>query len=150
VDAPNAGDDLVERLQAAIWKHDPHEATTRIYTLADDLAAQSRQVAFFGRLLGGFAVLAALLAAFGMYSVVALALQQRVPEIGVRLALGAAPARIARDVLRSGFGVAFVAAAIGAALGFVVLRLLGSQLYGIGATDWQLYAFGIAATVVTA
>ena len=150
VDAPSAGDDLIERLQAAIWKHDPQEATTRIYTLADDLAAQSQQVAFFGRMLGGFAILAALLAAFGMYSVVALMLQQRVPEIGVRLALGAAPVQIARGVLNSGFRLALVAAAIGAGLALAVLKLLASQLYGVAATDWQLYAFGIAATIITA
>ncbi len=150
VDAPNASDDLIERLQQVIWKHDPQEAATRIYRLADDLATQSARVAFFGRLLAGFAVLAALLAAFGTYSVIALLQQQRVPEIGVRLALGADPQRIARGVLRSGVNLSLVAGAIGCVAALIVLRLLASQLYEVGAGDWPLYAFGFVATVLTA
>ena len=136
--------------QQAIWTHDPSEATTRIFRLEDDLAAESSQVAFFGRLLGAFALLAALLAAFGTYSVIALLLQQRTPEIGIRLALGADPARVARVVLRSGVALALVAGVIGSVLALAVLKLLASQLYGVDAGDWPLYALGVGATVLTA
>lgn len=150
VDAPRAGDDLVERLQEAIWKHDPEEATTRIYRLVDDVSAQSARVAFFGRLLGGFALLAVLLAAFGTYSVIALIQQHRTAEIGIRLALGADPARIARGVLRTGASLALVAGVIGCVLALAVLRLMASQLFGVTAGDWESYAFGIVAVSVTA
>lgn len=150
VDAPRAGDDLIARLQQAIWTHDPEEATTRIYLLADDVAAQSARVAFFGRLLGGFAILAALLAAFGTYSVIALIQRQRISETGIRLALGADPARIARQVFRFGAAIALAAGMIGSLVAFAVLRLLATQLFGVSAADFELYVFGIAAVALTA
>ena len=148
--APNAGDDLVERLQEAIWTHDPQEATTRIYRLEDDVAAESAQLGFFSRMLGGFAVLAALLAAFGTYSVIALIQRQRTTEIGVRLALGADPPRIARQVLGFGCVLALIAGVIGSFVAFAVLRLLGSQLYGVSPAEPGLYAFGLLAVLLTA
>ena len=89
-------------------------------------------------------------AAFGTYSVIALLLQQRTPEIGIRLALGADPARVARVVLRSGVALALVAGVIGSVLALAVLKLLASQLYGVDAGDWPLYALGVGATVLTA
>jgi len=150
VDAPSAGDDLVERLQQAIWTHDPEEAMTRIYMLQDDVDAQSARVGFFGGMLGGFAVLAALLAAFGTYSVIALVQRQRTTEIGIRLALGADPARIARQVFRYGAVVAIVAGVIGSVAAFAVLRLLANQLFGVSPADPGLYLFGIAAVAVMA
>ncbi|MEX0900307.1 MAG: ABC transporter permease [Gammaproteobacteria bacterium] len=150
VDAPRAGDDLIERLQQAIWKHDPQEATTRIFRLEDDLATQSARVAFFGRTLAVFAVLAAMLAAFGTYSVIALIQQQRTAEIGIRLALGADPARIARQVLRVGTNLSLVAGVLGSLLAFAVLQLMASQLYGITAMNPGLYVFGVVAVTVTA
>jgi ABC-type antimicrobial peptide transport system permease subunit len=148
--APNAGDDLMERLQEAIWTHDPQEATTRIYRLEDDVAAESAQLGFFSRMLSGFAVLAALLAAFGTYSVIALLQRQRTAEIGVRLALGAGPAHIARQVISLGAGLALVAGLVGSVVAFAVLRLLGNQLYGIQAAEPGLYAFGLIAVLLTA
>lgn len=150
VRAPNAGDDLIERLQEAIWAHDPQEATTRIYRLQDDIAAQSAQLGFFSRMLGGFAVLAALLAAFGTYSIIALIQRQRTTEIGVRLALGADPARIARQVFGFGCALALIAGVIGSVVAFAVLRLLGSQLFGVSPAEPGLYAFGLAAVLLTA
>lgn len=150
VDAPRAGDDLVERLQQAIWAHDPEEATTRIYRLQDDVDAQSARLAFFGRMLGGFAILAVLLAAFGTYSVIALIQRQRTTEIGVRLALGADPARIARQVFRYGTVVAAVAGVIGAFISYAVLRLLASQMFGVTPANLELYAFGLVAVALTA
>lgn len=150
VDAPRAGDDLVERLQQAIWTHDPEEATTRIYRLQDDVDAQSARVGFFGTMLGGFAVLAALLAAFGTYSVIALVQRQRTTELGIRLALGADPARIARQVFRFGTVLALTAGVIGSITAFAVLRLLANQLFDVTPADPGLYLFGIAAIAVTA
>jgi putative ABC transport system permease protein len=150
VDAPRAGNDLVERLQQAIWTHDPEEAMTRIYVLQDDVDAQSARVGFFGGMLGGFAVLAALLAAFGTYSVIALVQRQRTTEVGIRLALGADPARIARQVFRFGTVLALAAGVLGSIAAFAVLRLLANQLFGVSPADPGLYLFGIAAVAVMA
>jgi len=150
VAAPRAGNDLVERLQRAIWAHDPEEATTRIYRLQDDVDAQSARVGFFGGMLGAFAILAALLAAFGTYSVIALVQRQRTTEVGIRLALGADPARIARQVFRYGTILALAAGVFGSVAAFAVLRLLANQLFGVSPANPGLYLFGIAAVAVTA
>lgn len=150
VHAPRAGDGLVERLQEAVWAVDPEEAIRRVYGLQEDVAAQLEQVAFFMRVLGGFALLALLLAGFGTYSVVAFLQRRQTTEIGVRLALGARPRDVARRVLTQAAIISALAGAAGSVAAIAVLRLLGSQLFGIDAASPLLYVSGIASVLVAA
>lgn len=150
VHAPNAGPGLLERLQEAVWADDPTEAMTRVYRLEDEIAEELAQVTFFTRMLGGFALIALLLAAFGTYSVVAFLQRRQTTEIGVRLALGAKPAVIARRVLLHGATLAALAGIAGSLAAVAVLRLLGSQLYGVGAASPVLYAGGLAGVLLAA
>lgn len=150
VHAPYAGDSLLERLQEAVWADDPTEAMTRVYRLEDEIAEELAQVIFFTRMLGGFALVALLLAAFGTYSVIAFLQRRQVTEIGVRLALGAQPADMARRVLTQGVTLALLAGVGGSLAAIAVLRLLGNQLYGVGAGSPALYAFGIGGVLLAA
>lgn len=88
----------------------------------------------------GFAGLAMLLAAVGLYGVIALAVSQRTYEIGVRIALGAAPGAVRRMVLKEGAA----RIAIGLGLGFVLVmalgRLLRSLLADVSAWDPVVWA----------
>lgn len=148
--APRAGADLLERMQNAVWAVDPREAITRATAIADDLDAQLAQTVFFTRMLGGFAVLAVLLAAFGTYSVVAFLQRRRTREIGVRLALGAEPLTVARHVLLQGFVLAACAGVSGSLLAIGVLRLLAGELFGVDAASPALYALGVGGALLAA
>jgi putative ABC transport system permease protein len=86
-------------------------------------------------LLGLFALLALVLAATGIYGVTSYAVSQRIPEMGLRMALGASSGRVLRLVLAQGLQRGLVGLAIGVAAAVALGRLLTSQLYGISPTD---------------
>jgi ABC-type antimicrobial peptide transport system permease subunit len=79
-----------------------------------------------------FGVLALLLAAVGTYGVVAYNAVQRTREVGIRMALGAAPSDILRLIVGGGTGMAALGAALGLAGSLVVARLLEPYLIGVG------------------
>ncbi len=91
-------------------------------------------------LLTAFAVLALLLASLGIYGVLAYFVAQHRNEIGVRLALGATPARILLLVLRKGMALTLLGVAIGLAAAFVLTRLMTSLLFGVKAVDPLTFA----------
>lgn len=113
--------------------------------LVDDSIYQDRIVA---TLSGFFAGLALLLAAVGIYGVVAYAVTQRTGEIGLRIALGAAPAKIRWMVLRDGLLLIAVGLAAGLPLAIAASRVSSSLLYGIRAND--LVTLVLAVIVLTA
>jgi predicted permease len=90
--------------------------------------------------LGGFGVLALLLAAIGIYGVVSYSVAQRTREIGVRMALGAKEKDVLRLVLGEGALVIVVGLVVGLALAFAATRVVAGFLYGVGATDPLTFA----------
>lgn len=134
-------------LREALWQVDPVQATTREFSLADDLDAELALARFFAGTVGVLALCALLLAALGVYAVAAQYQAQRRPEFGLRLAVGAPPARLARQALASSLRGALVGIAIGALLGWVVLRLLVSYLHGFGAGYAPWLATAVAVMV---
>ena len=91
-------------------------------------------------LLSAFAVLALLLASLGIYGVLAYFVAQHRNEIGVRLALGASPARILLLVLQKGMKLTLLGVAIGLAASFALTRLMTSLLFGVKAVDPLTFA----------
>jgi ABC-type antimicrobial peptide transport system permease subunit len=92
--------------------------------------------------------LALLLAAVGLYGVIAYSVGMRTREIGVRMALGARPRDVTRLVMRQGARLALVGIGAGTLLAALVGRVLGSLLYGVSALD--PLAYGVAATILMA
>jgi putative ABC transport system permease protein len=90
---------------------------------------------FAARVFGAFAVVAALLAALGLYGLLAYSVTRRRREIGVRVALGARPADVSRLVLREGMAVAWLGIAIGLGGAIAGARLLRALLYGVDPLD---------------
>jgi putative ABC transport system permease protein len=84
-------------------------------------------------LFGAFALVALVLAAAGIYSVVSYAVSQRTHEIGIRMALGARPERVLGEVIRGGMMIVVIGAAAGIATAFASAGLLGILLFGVSA-----------------
>jgi predicted permease len=115
--------------------------------LAEVRAAALADRRFSLILLGAFAVVAFALAVGGLYGLMAFAVGQREHEFALRQALGASRERIARLVLGSGLAIGAVGVVAGLVLALAGTRVLGSQLYGVGAND-PLTLAGVAALLL--
>jgi putative ABC transport system permease protein len=91
-------------------------------------------------LLGGFAALAIVLAAVGIYSVLAYGVRRRRREIGIRMALGAETGMVLRMIVFQGMRTALVGVALGLAAALALGRVLSSLLYGVRTSDPATYA----------
>jgi predicted permease len=120
---------------------DPQLAVFNVRTLETMLEGSAAQPRLTAWLVGLFAMLALLLAAIGVYGVLAYLVTQRTREIGIRVALGARTGDIMRNVVGSGLGVVGVGVACGLALSVAVARLLGDELFGVSAHDASVLAF---------
>jgi len=105
---------------------------------------------FSTALLALFAVLAAGLAAVGIYGVIAFLVEQGTKEVGIRMALGASPRSIGLLVLRHGLELAVPGVVLGLIGAFALTRLLRSLLFGVGAVDAFTYGAVVTLVLVTA
>jgi putative ABC transport system permease protein len=101
-------------------------------------------------LFGIFAGLALLLACVGIYGVLAYLTSQRIPEFGIRMALGANAGDVMRQVLRQSLGMIFVGTALGTAAALGAVRLLEHLVPGVRSTDPLAFATMILVLVVAA
>jgi len=95
-------------------------------------------------------IVATLLAAVGLYGVVAYAVGRRTREIGIRMALGAAPGGVMGMVMRQGMGLAGAGAAFGLLLAWIAARVIASALYGVGAADPVAWSAAVAVLLTSA
>ena len=121
-----------------------------LYGLETMQATYSRSVweeRLLGTLFTSFAVIALILATAGVYSVIAYSVNQRVHEIGVRMALGAQRADVFRLVVQGGARLAVIGVVIGAAGAFAATRVLATLLFGVSPTDPLVFG-GMAALLL--
>jgi predicted permease len=131
---------LAPGIRAALRPLDPNLPMTEIQSLRDlvDQAVSPRR--FLVVLLGGFAAFALLLASLGIYAVISYSVNQRAQEIGIRVALGASPARLQYSILVNTFGLAALGLALGLTASRVASSALGKMLYGVSSGDPLTYA----------
>jgi len=122
----------LRRIVAAI---DPDQPVANLVTARGQIARSLANVTAISRLLGGFALLGLMLAAIGIYGVLANFVLQRTQEIGVRLALGAQLRDILRLVLGRGLRLSLLGVALGLGGALAVTRVLGSLLPALGGPE---------------
>lgn len=116
------------------------EVPVRFQTMNQMFAQSLSYPRFRTLLIGSFGILAALLAAIGLYSLLAYLVTQRTAEIGVRMALGAQPGDVLRAVLLGGLRLTAIGLVVGIIGAIAVTRLLASMLYEVSAADPLTYA----------
>ena len=126
---------LAGPLVKAIHEIDPEQPVVNVRTMDEVTSGSIERRRFTMLLLAAFAGLALLLAAVGIYSVLAYAVRQRVREIGIRLALGAQPSEVLRLMLMGGLRPTVLGIAIGVAGAAAIARTLTSFFVGISGTD---------------
>jgi putative ABC transport system permease protein len=139
---------LVSAITSAIHSIDPDQPVTDTMTMDDLVDTSLSQRRFSMLLLGAFAVLALLLAAVGIYSVLAFAVRRRVREIGIRVALGADVKDILRLIVTEGMKPALIGLLLGVTGALALGRVLASSIYGIAAYDPLTFA-AVAALLAT-
>ena len=139
---------MLPEVRDAIWSVNRNLPLARVRTLTEILESSMARTEFTLVMLGIAAVAAVLLGAIGIYGVISYVVAQRTREIGVRMALGASRADVARMVLRHGGIVTALGVALGLVAALALTRVMASLLYGVSAVDATTYT--LAALVVSA
>jgi putative ABC transport system permease protein len=136
-----AGDPAIalSALAREVHRVDPDVPIAETITLPIRMAGLTRPVRVGAVFIGYAAALAMALTAIGLYGALAFAVSRRTKEIGIRLALGAARARVVRSIVREGSTVVVGGAGVGIALGAGSSRVVRHLLYGSASADWLFY-----------
>jgi putative ABC transport system permease protein len=126
---------LIPALKQTVWSLDRNLPLSDVLTMEDAIAAKNAQPRFEMFLLGVFAAIALVLAAIGIYGVMAYSVSRRTKEIGIRISLGAARAEVLRMVIWQGVTQSLIGSAMGAAAAFLLANLMEKVLYGVRPTD---------------
>jgi putative ABC transport system permease protein len=131
----NRPETMLEAVKKEIQNLDPELAAFDIQTMEQRLSASLARRRFSMFLLGVFALIAATLAALGIYGVMAYTVNQRKHEIGIRLALGAQRHQILKLVVRQALLLVALGVLLGLGCSFALTRVMSGLLFGISATD---------------
>jgi predicted permease len=133
-------------IQKAVWSEDPNLPVGAIESLGDMVAGLQTQPRVRARLLSVFAGLTLVLAAIGIYGVMAQSVAQRYREIGIRMALGADRGNVLLLILKQGVRLTLAGVVLGTALGLIAVRFIKSLLYGVTSNSPATY-LGVVAVV---
>jgi predicted permease len=126
---------LAPAARAEIRALDPDLPIYNVKTMEERVSTSLATRRFAMLLLGLFAVVAMVLAALGVYSVLAYLVNQSTRELGIRLALGATPRAVLMLIVKQGLSVTLAGVVIGLTSAFVLTRFMESLLFGVSAVD---------------
>jgi putative ABC transport system permease protein len=130
---------VVTPLRKLMLEHAPDVPLTDVRTMSDFVRFSVWTTRLFGSLMGVFAVLALVIAAVGLYGVMAYSVAQRTQEIGIRMALGADSREVVGLVVGQALRLTLLGIGIGFAAAFALTRGMASVLFGISANDPPTY-----------
>jgi putative ABC transport system permease protein len=134
---------LFPAIKAAVHDVDPEQAVSQLRPVSELVSDSVARYRFSMLLLTVFGALALIIAAVGVYGVMAYAVSQRTRELGIRLALGASRSSVQYLVLGRGLAMAALGIGIGLAGAVALTRLLVSQLFGVSPTDPAVLAAAV-------
>ncbi len=126
---------MVASARGEVQNMDPDLAVFNVKTMEALVDGSLAQPRFRTTLLGTFASVALMLAAIGLYGVIAYSVAQRINELGVRMALGAQKSDVLKMVMGQGALLAAAGIGIGLVVAFGVMRVISKLLFGVNATD---------------
>jgi predicted permease len=126
---------LTPAVRDAVWSLDAALPVDEVRSMEEVLADARARPRFLTQLLGLFGILALVLAAVGTYGVMSYSVEQRMREMGIRIALGAEAGTVRGMILRDGLGVAVIGLGIGLLGALALSGVMESVLYGVDATD---------------
>jgi putative ABC transport system permease protein len=126
-------------VKSIVAQLDPDLPIGDVQTIEDIIETSTGEPRFRSYLVTGFAVLALVLAAVGVYGLISFTVTQRVPEIGVRLALGASPRQVFAQVIGQGVRLAVVGVVIGLLAAFAAATVVHGLLFDTSATEPLVY-----------
>jgi predicted permease len=126
---------LSPAIQAALRQASGGLPVAKVRSMDEVVAQSTAREDFNMLLLTVFASAALLLAAIGIYGLMAYSVEQRTQEIGIRMALGAEAGDVRKMVISQGLGLALIGVAIGIAAAFGLTRLIASFLFGVKSSD---------------
>jgi putative ABC transport system permease protein len=140
---------VASAVREAVWSMDRGKAPPAVTTMTSVVSEALAWPRFASRVFGVFALVALLLAALGLYGLLAYSVTSRTSEIGLRVALGALPRDLWSMLMREALGLTLTGIAIGLLLALAATRLLEGLLYGVTATDGLTFvaATGLLLTV---
>jgi putative ABC transport system permease protein len=131
---------VASAVKAAVAEIDPDLPIGDVKTMEQIIEDSTGEPRFRSFLIASFAVLALLLAAVGVYGLISFTVTQRVPEIGVRLALGASPRQVFQQVIGHGLRLAAIGVFLGLGAAAAATTLLRGLLFNTSATEPMVYA----------
>jgi putative ABC transport system permease protein len=143
-------DAMVASVRRAVTEIDPRLPVFGVQTMSDFVGQRTEQPRLSAMLVGGFAIVALLLAATGVYGVLSYLVSRRTSEIGLRLALGARRTDILRQVVGQGLTVAAIGLAMGLIGAAIAARAIASVLIGVSPRDVSTFAAVAALLLVVA
>jgi putative ABC transport system permease protein len=150
VRSSRSSETLVPEVRAVLTAYDPSLPTSGYYPLerlVDDAVGPRELIT---RLLGFFSALALVLAAIGLYGVIAYSVTQRTQEIGIRMAIGAQRMDVLQLIMQGGLKLVLIGVAFGLAGSLVLTRLLNRFLFGVTAYDPLVFAGNAALLLAVA
>jgi ABC-type antimicrobial peptide transport system permease subunit len=135
---------LIGSVRAAVQHLDSQVPVFEVRTISEQINLTIGRERTFAMLSLTFGVLALVLSSVGVFGVMASAVSRRTKELGIRLALGAAPSILIRSVLGEAAVLAACSALVGLPAAWLMARAIRGLLFGVAVNDWQSLAVSVA------